>query len=172
MTADEYMRMDPQMPRAVAEYQVEQARRARDEFPDRMTWEFADVTDTTMLARLSPLELTARWLQAQDVRYQIRRAEERAPRCRQHADIVGDTATLLSGRSFYGVVETGESAYAVYSNGMRDRANPHDLGAPPNAMELRKMRGRWLIVPNFSLVRNALGVMAMCIPTVDTAPPK
>jgi hypothetical protein len=78
-TAEEYMKHDPDMPRAVAEYYAKRSEAAADDF-NELEYTYADVPDTMALKLLSARELAARWLEAHDMRYTIRKLL-RSKRC-------------------------------------------------------------------------------------------
>ena len=87
-TVEDHLRHNPEMPRAVAEYFFEQERRSLALVQHMMDFDFADVTDTVMLRRLSPTDAAARYVQALDPRYGLRQASRMAPGCagRPYAD--------------------------------------------------------------------------------------
>src|SRR5439155_26958983 len=65
LTVDDLLRADSQMPRAVAEYEVERTRARRATYGDYLGHEFADVHHAAHLDSLPVPELVTRWLQAQ-----------------------------------------------------------------------------------------------------------
>lgn len=73
LTVEELLRHNPTMPRAVAEYQVKQSEiLMRDYNP---LWdEYADVPTADSLAHLPVGVAAARWLEAKDPRWQVRRS--------------------------------------------------------------------------------------------------
>jgi hypothetical protein len=72
LTVDQILRHDPSMPRAVAEYQVKQAEEAfRDYNP--LSYEYADVPTADSLAALPVDVAAARWLEAKDPRWLMKR---------------------------------------------------------------------------------------------------
>ncbi|MFN2567647.1 MAG: hypothetical protein ABR499_21845 [Gemmatimonadaceae bacterium] len=153
ITADDLLRQDPDMPRAVAEYQ---ARRMSEATGRALTWvdhEFADVPTVDSLAALSAEESAARWLQARDPRWTARRnAQVQRER--------GCPVPLELGRSFpppvheivASVVADSATAYVLHRDAtLRRRAEP-DLDASihsegPLVMTLRRRNGRWQILP-------------------------
>lgn len=78
MTAEDFLRGDPGMPREVAEYQ---AARANEQMPDDGGWalERAGVASLEELERMSPAEAFARFLAVNDTRATVRRAVAREP---------------------------------------------------------------------------------------------
>jgi hypothetical protein len=115
LTVDELLRHDPKMPRAVAEYQVQQAsQNTRTHL--RYELETAGVASLEEFERLGPEEAFARFLAANDERRQLQRALQ------GRADSV--TGALISRmaprtvRTLIGSVpaaQDAETAYAVYS---------------------------------------------------------
>ncbi len=82
MTVDEIVeqmiRRDPDMPREVAEYQARKTAEAMAERGSFLTFEFARVQSIEEVLRLSPVELTARRLEAKDPRYRFARSRQQA----------------------------------------------------------------------------------------------
>lgn len=66
---EDFFGTDSTMPREVAEWFAKQADRYEHVEDDFVSAVFANVRDTTELARLSLLEAAARWLEARDPRY-------------------------------------------------------------------------------------------------------
>ena len=80
VTPEELMRFDPKMPRVVAKSQAAKSNEQVGRF-DWIRHEYADVPSADSLASLSTVDAAARWLEARDTRYMMRRA-------------LGDTTTL------------------------------------------------------------------------------
>jgi hypothetical protein len=72
---EQLMEHDPEMPRAVAEYQARRANEAMGE-PRDLSNQFAGVLRADDALRLSPVDLAARHLEARDPRYRRRQAIE------------------------------------------------------------------------------------------------
>jgi hypothetical protein len=161
VTLEELMKQDPEMPRAVAEYQLARMERLRDRFDDQFSYEYANVHDTTTLAQMSPLETGARWLEARDERYQLRRAREQDSRCQQvPLDAFTDSTNLLPRRVVLGALESGDTAFVLYRN--RVVAGPQgniyvDVGFGPSVATLRRRNAIWRLLPNESLLRGGMG---------------
>jgi hypothetical protein len=145
-TADELRRQEPSMPREVAEWHVRQMREADERMGDPTPYEFAGVRTTAELRRLSPEQAAARWLEARDPGYVIRRQLEAMGCPAPNAD---ELPRLQ--RRLLGVIEEGDSvAYALHREDV-------ELGGPPaggefGVMELTLRRGRWLIQPRGDLL--------------------
>ena len=158
MTVDEYMRQDTTMPRAVAEYQLRKMNESR---PDPNAWlarEFADVPDIEALAALSVEEAAARWLQAADVRWHVRRAaeEQRKSGCELPP---GSQSSLPqpSHRVLGEIRVDSTTAYVLHEDLSLRRAEP-DVDAelhaqPPVVVTLRRPRDRWRILARDRMFR-------------------
>jgi hypothetical protein len=171
-TLQDLMRSDPDMPRAVAEYELARLLRHRGEArAEHFSSVFADVSDTTMLVRLSPLELGARWLQGQDMRYQLRRATLRSPSCRRTPGVSAaiDAAERLPERFVIGAIEVGDSAYVVHSDTSAFRTRMD--GTAPKVAVLVWGGDRWRISPDYMLIRQGFGASVMCEVPRDSVPP-
>ena len=78
LTVEQLLRHDPSMPRAVAEYQVKQSEAVFRDF-NPLSQEYADVSTADSLAAL-PIDVAgARWLEARDPRWQIRKQSHSIP---------------------------------------------------------------------------------------------
>lgn len=85
LTVDQILRHDPSMPRAVAEYQVKQAEQSFRDF-NPLADEYADVPTADSLAAL-PIEVAAaRWLEAKDPRWVMKRQARSSGECAQVYD--------------------------------------------------------------------------------------
>ncbi len=113
LTVEDLKRHDPEMPDAVAEYQVQQfARRAAD----AGSWllrDYAGVETLEQLQALSPEQLLGRWLEAQAPEYQLRQAMRKSRRPVPEADLLSGMPRIR--RQVLGAVREGESvAHVVY----------------------------------------------------------
>jgi hypothetical protein len=155
ITVEELLQQDPDMPRAVAEYQ---ARKANERIREPSGWfehEFA-VTSLDSLAALSPEEAAARWLQARDLRWRTRRAVEqmRARGCRLPA-AADEPLPAPSQRILAAAVVDSTTAYVLFDHGRFVRADP-DLDAAlhsdgPHLLTLRRRGERWRILPRHEM---------------------
>jgi hypothetical protein len=152
LTIEDFLRDDPAKPRAVAEYELkryrEQMARVDEDFVSR---EFAGVKTLTDLARLSSLEATSRYLQAQDLRVQMREAARRAG--------CGDSTNRgpITFHRILGVaVSADTAAFVLHEDGVfpgeAERTIPR---LDPMVMQLRLRRGTWRILPTMTLLRAA-----------------
>jgi hypothetical protein len=115
LSVDELLRHDPQMPRAVAEYQVQRNSQSTRTYL-RHALESAGVASLEELERLRPEEAFARFLAANDERRQIQRALEGRADSAMGALISRMAPRTL--RTLIGTVPAApgaETAYAVYS---------------------------------------------------------
>jgi hypothetical protein len=76
LTAEDFLRQDPQMPREVAEYQACRAAEGARDYP-RFELERAGVASVEELERLSPEQAFARFLEANDLQRSLQRVIER-----------------------------------------------------------------------------------------------
>jgi hypothetical protein len=145
-TVEELRRQDPSMPREVAEWQVRQMREAQERFGDPTPYEFAGVRSAAELRRLRTEEAAARWLEARDPHYSIRRQLEE-----MNCPVPRDDELPAASRRLIGTLADGDSAaYAVYREVI-------EFGGPPaggdlNLIELKLRGGRWLIQPRGDLL--------------------
>lgn len=159
MTIDDFMRDDPDKPRAVAEYELKRYRdRAAKVDYDPITFEFAGIKSLDELALLSAREATARYLQAQDERVMLRQMAIRSG-C---ADSTLRWPVTL--RRILGTVLSGDTvAFVLHTDGLMgvDAASP-GMGLGPMIMELRLRRDGWQVRPSLGLLRRVnAGISSM-----------
>jgi hypothetical protein len=150
LTIDDFMRDDPAKPRIVAEYEFKRYR-DRTASPDGefITSEFAGVRSLLELARLTSLEATARYLQAQDSRVQVREAARRAG-C---PDSVSRSPVSL--RRIVGVTLVSDTvAYVLHEDGSPRGESDGLPRLEPMVMQLRLRDTRWTIIPGSALLRS------------------
>ena len=166
VTPEELMKFDPQMPRVVAEYQ---ASRSNEQLGrnDWILYQYAGVSSADSLAALPLEDAAARWLQARDPRYQMRRSiEAQRVRC----DLPDSTITRLvrmpmTRARVLGTVMADSMAYVLYDeepvvdepdarpDSARRRVNHRRASAPafsvmpPPVLILRRVGSRWRIAP-------------------------
>jgi hypothetical protein len=168
-TVEDLLRHDPDMPRAVAEYQIRKMTEAQRQVFNWVDHEFAGVADVDSLAALSAEESAARWLQARDLRWQSRRAAERE---RARGCALPPEADSAMPSPVHEVVATAvtdsATAYVLYRDAIRRRAEP-DLDAAvhsdgPSVMTLRRRGGRWQILPREGMLHGLVGVVHVVSP--------
>jgi hypothetical protein len=75
LTVEQLLRHNPTMPRAVAEYQVQQSEIMMRDF-NPLSYEYADVPTADSLAHLPVDVAAARWLEAKDPRWLFRKSDK------------------------------------------------------------------------------------------------
>jgi hypothetical protein len=168
VTADEYMRSDPQLPREIAEYYAAEARRHADS-ASRLQQELPEVGSAEALRALTPDEVFRHWLDGRSMRRQIERLAADGRISRRAAD----RRTMAGFTSYHyvplGVVADGDRiAHILYRHDVDpdqpwsgDLANwlasqPADeqvlarelwaCGHPSTAMVRRQGDGTWRFV--------------------------
>lgn len=174
ITVEEILRHQPDMPRAVAEYQVSKAQEAqRDVSAMMLSHDYAGVTSVDSLAAMSAEEAAARWVQARDDRWMSRRALEAAVR-RGHCPpgLTTDRPEAVAPQEIVGTVITDSVAYVLHVDPRFRSTRPDaDLHGPgPSVLQLRPVAGRWRIVPRQDVLRarGAVFVSADCMPVDST----
>ena len=158
-TLADITRGDPEMPPAVAEYQLAQIRKHMAEaaevgFED----EWFGVKDTIDLGRLTPAEAAERWLQARDQRRRMQMMWNRTPGCRGRPFVVDSLATFFR-PSVVGVVQRGDTAWALYRIG-GGADGDFAMELPPTVAPLIRHGDRWYVWPAMTLLRGD-GFMAI-----------
>jgi hypothetical protein len=163
VTPEEYMKSDPKMPRVVAEYQAARTNEVMAHYGG-VSQDYANVPSVDSLAALSVDEAAARWLQAKDSRYQMRRSlEEVRSRCNIADSLL--TSVLDRAPTFtaqvLGTVLEDSIAYVLYaekpvqqrgadsvSEHPRRGSTPHASWVmPPPVVTLRRVGPNWRIAP-------------------------
>lgn len=155
MTAEDYLRREPDMPREVAEYNARKAAewtgRQRPELPQLL----AHVYVASEVPELTGLALFARYIEARDPRYQSRAAYERANRPVPGLESEGSGARLV--RTILGAVIEGEStAHVVYRKEWFHGGTPAPL-KPVDVLTLERTGAGWL-ARDFDFSGNGAGV--------------
>jgi hypothetical protein len=177
-TADSLIKREPDMPRAVAEYQVAQIRKHFNDSSEALRYEFANVGTNSELAALSPIEAAARMIEAQDIRYKIRLSHE-TTRCvapyrpaMPNAEVSPDQilGTIVRDSMAYvlhikGVIAL-DSATKVESARRAMYRRPEDtepIPFPPGVMQLRNVGGRWVILGGWGILASPNQVVVSCV---------
>jgi hypothetical protein len=166
MTVEQLMRMDPEMPRAAAEYQVKRMS-VREKFPSFLEMQFG-VGDPDSLLAL-PIEAVAqRWLEVRDERWSYRLAM-RMSNC---AKIMADTTGMpVPNYREIGTVVDDTLAYMLYSSNNINSRRPDLMhSALPEIVRLVRARGTWWVLPT-SESSGGLVSMSMNCPTVRPKKP-
>ncbi len=150
MTAEYLMSIDSTMPRAVAEWQIQRMKRsdAGDQFSFLST-QFAGVTSPSDLFALSAPAAAARWLEAQDERFQMREAWRRQG-CPM-SELPSFPAVKRVVRAVG--IANDSTAYVVQTDDRFGESPPDNLSFGERVMEVRRVGGRWLIVPRADLLQ-------------------
>lgn len=152
LTVEELLQRDPEMPRAAAEYQLRKTREARARHGDMVVREFARVTDVEALAALPPESAAARWLEAQDLRYELRR-QLAAQGCPPG---LADSLAARPPHRILGIVVRDTVAYALHEDPEWPGTDVAWGSPTPAVMPLRRgPDGRWRIVARHDLLRRA-----------------
>jgi hypothetical protein len=164
LTPQELIKHDPKMPRVVAEYEAARSNEAMSRY-NGVSLEYANVSSVDSLAALPVEEAAARWLEARDPRYHMRRSlEEVRSRCDLPDSVV--SRVLLAAPSttarVLGTVLEDSIAYVLYAEqpverggadsvaaGARGRRSAHraTMVMPPPVLTLRRLGSRWRIAP-------------------------
>lgn len=149
-TVADLLRQDPNMPRAVAEYQVRMMEEQRRRYADPTPFEFARVASVSALRDLSVEEAAARWFESRDPQWQVA-MQFRQAGCSVPADVAQIAAST---RRLIGVVPDGDgTAYALFREEWPAEAQvPEWNGGDLNVIQLKAFRGRWQVVPRSDLL--------------------
>lgn len=190
VTVEQLMRQDSTMPRSVAEYQVRKFTESFTNPPNEIEREFAGVSDPDSLERLTPLEATARWLEAHDPRYRTQRmlAASRARGCKAPMEVPGPAqrlhrvvgAVVEDSLAYVVVRESPDSAMLATIHqrfaraGMPDAQIRSMLAETPTplTLQLRRTSDGWRILPPTSGILNGADAIVMgvvCIPDSASA---
>ena len=159
-TVESMMRMDPDMPRSVAEYQVTQWQKQMRDY-DPLAQDFARVPSVDALAALSTEEAAARWLEAKGPEWQTERSwrdarNRRAMNCSGLTDSAAKALQIKSSREPRAVIRGATSDSSSISYVVIDVVYPRHADADtveaghgllPRAIRLRKIAGVWRIEP-------------------------
>ena len=144
LTVERLMRMDPEMPRAAAEYQVKR-RKATRNFPNILEMQFGVGSADSLLAL--PLEIVAqRWLEVHDERWSYRLVM-RMSNCTK---AVADTTDMPHpAYHVIGTVVEDTLAYLLYDE-RGGFSRPPDVmhWGTPEMIRLIRTRGTWWVLPS------------------------
>jgi hypothetical protein len=159
-TVESLMRMDPDMPRAVAEYQAAEWRKQMRDY-DIIAQDFARVSSVDSLAALSVEDAAARWLEAKGPEWQTERSwrdprNRRAMNCSGLTDSAAKALQIKNSREPRAVIRGVTSDSGSVSYVVIDVVHPRfpvadtvdaGRGPLPRAIRLRKIAGVWRIEP-------------------------
>jgi len=166
VTPEELMKRDPKMPRVVAEYQAARANEPVGRY-DLISYEYAGVSGPDSLAALPVQDAAARWLQAKDPRYQMRRSlEAERIRCNLPDSVISELVrTQMTKTRVLGTVTADSMAYVLYTDEpvveapdarpdtVRRRTSRRRAASrafwvmPPPVLTLRRVGTHWRIAP-------------------------
>jgi hypothetical protein len=168
LTADDYMKLQPDMPRAVAEYQLKQWDESARRF-DELSREFAHVTAVDSLAALPVAEAAARWLEAQGPEWKTELANRESHTqsvvdCPQLSDsakklLVAKTVSQMKPIVLAATTESDSLRYVVVGqdfgsrHSMRDNSAGYHPSILPDVITVRNVGGNWRIEPALDLER-------------------
>ena len=148
-TVEDLMAIDSTMPRAVAEWQIDQMKKsgAADQF-NYLSSQFAGVTTPRDLFALSIPAAAARWLEAQDERTQMRDA------WRKRGCPLSDLPAFPPAKPIVLATAAADDStvYVVHSDD-RFESGPENLSFGERVMRLHRVNGRWRIEPREDLLR-------------------
>lgn len=176
-TADSLIKHQPDMPKAVADYQIAQMKKFASDTNATLRYQFADIRSVTELAALSTVEAAARMIEAEDIRYKLRLSQEMArcvPPYRKATPQIG-----VAPDEILGTIVRDSVAYVLHSEGLvsldsatrarsaRRAMQLHSEGRewyslPPLVMQLQNIGGRWLIAGGFGMLSRTNEVMVGC----------
>jgi len=151
MTVEDLMANDSTMPRAVAEWQISQMKKAgADEQFGYLSYEFAGVTTPRDLFALTIPAAAARWLEAQDGRTQMRES------WRRQGCAMSDLPAFPPAK--HTVLATAlvddSTAYIVHTDDRFGSETPYGISGE-RVMKLHRVNHRWLIEAREDLLRPA-----------------
>jgi hypothetical protein len=141
------MRSDPKMPRSVAEYNAARINAMRDTVKfSYLSHEYAGVTNVDSLAKLSPAEAAARWLQAKDPQWQMTHSPYGDPAC---AALPAKYQAHLR-RTVVATATADSTGYVIYDqNVVMAGDSTRDMRTNPsgflNVLVLNRRAGRWVV---------------------------
>ena len=159
-TVEDLMRLDPKMPRVVAEYQVQRMNQLSRGY-DPLSREYAHVPSRDSLAKLSVQEAAARWLQARSPEWQEELAFTEATRrgdrlCDQPVDSMRKVLRAEFRRPaarILGTTMRDSAAYVVVTEGYQRQSALATRGIEPSpsVLQLTMVNGDWRVVPAFDM---------------------
>jgi len=171
-TAEDLMRLQPDMPRNVAEYQARKTNEAMRAY-DPLEREFARVPTADSLRALSPEEAAARWLEAQGPGWKTRLALRESARSPTDGcpDLPDSVRAKIMMESEYPTARvlgstTGSPRYVIVGMDWKGKAGldgSSDVAGPGlQVLTLRNVGGSWKIIPTEEMpVSRGLGPTAV-----------
>ncbi|HZE09291.1 MAG TPA: hypothetical protein VE110_11110 [Gemmatimonadaceae bacterium] len=168
VTAQEIMRMQPDMPRVAAEYQARQMEESMQKY-NPLEDQFARVSSVDSLAALSTDEAAARWLEAMGPKWREALASKRMEYdppidCPHLPDSLmksmvarGVEQNPVSTRILGSAAPTDSTRYVVVAEEFASQPLSARTGADadtpnsPRVLTLRRIGGEWKIVPRYDM---------------------
>jgi hypothetical protein len=150
LTVDDLLRTDSQMPRAVAEYEVERTKARRATYGDYLGREFAGVHDAAQLESLPVRDLVIRWLQAQHPALRLRE-QLRLMGCPPPPGL--DSAFRLGALNVVGTILRSDTALVLFRSPWRPFPDSGFFGSGPQVAHLKREGSQWRILPRHDLVQ-------------------
>lgn len=166
-TVERLMQMDPEMPRAAAEYQVKRMRATRRSLPNMLEMQFGVGSADSLLAL--PMEAVAQhWLEVHDERWAYR-LMMRMSNC---AKAIPDT-TGMPHPSYHviGTVVDDTLAYMLFDErGIYSRAPDAMHWDSPEIIRLIRTRGTWWVLPTAESSGGLVATASDCSTTTPKKP--
>ena len=164
MTVERLMRMDPEMPRAAAEYQVKRMNRSRQS-RNFLQMDFG-IGDPDSLLSLPIEVVAARWLAAHDERAIYREALRLSGSC---PVTPADTVPAPQYRIIGTVVDDSVAFTLFRQAGGSMLSDPGPGLFPPKVLQLRQSHGTWWVVPSPDM-RGAMSMAINCATATSKKP--
>jgi hypothetical protein len=150
LTVEDLLRQDPDMPRAVAEYQLERMKRERASSGSYLSFEFAGVRDPAQLDSLPIADLAARWLRAQHPTTRLK-DQLLQKGCRIPPDL--DSQVDSPSVAIVGSAEQQDgTAFVLFADTSLTRHDSGFHGASPQIAHLKRTPSGWRVVARYDLI--------------------
>ena len=153
LTVDDLLQQDPDMPRAVAEYQLARINKDRASAGNYLSFEFAGVQDAAQLDTMPVAQVAARWLTAQHPATRLK-DELLRKGCRilpgLDAAIEGPSVAVL------GTVERPDgTAFVLFADTSLSRQQSGFHAPAPQIAYLKRFPAGWRVLPRYDLIQPA-----------------
>lgn len=153
LSAEQLMRIDPDMPRAVAEYHAKRARVRREGFTDPLLQEFAGLGSVDAIARAAVREAVAAWLRARHPKWLAERElREARALCPPDSALIAEVRDLVpvDSHSVVGAVFRDSLAFVVIQQVLAAPGefgrDERDAALAPRAVRMRRAGERWVLL--------------------------
>ena len=152
MTVERLMSANPKLPRAVAEYEVEQMKERRGR-TSALEYDFG-VADPDSLAALTPSAVAQRWLEVHDPRWRLRKAIMSSNCSSAALDSLPAPAFRV-----LGTIVAGPLAYLLYERDDEPPPITEDMrGFGPRILTLRRGMDGWWVLPRIDQQQGFVGL--------------